>query len=144
MWKILRSSWFWLPFLVTLCIAAACFAWEIGIFRDVLPSLPRPSPTSLDFLFAGTTTFLLALNVGLVLWRSHFGSCPRGVKRTTGIAGVLGIVSLFCPVCLALPVTLLGAGAFLTILAPFLPLLRLIVLVLLTGTLILLWPRNNA
>lgn len=71
------------------------------------------------------------------------GSCPMGIKSATGIAGVLGAVTLICPVCIVLPASLLGLGFVLTFLAPFLPLLRIIAIVLLAVCIWMLWPKGR-
>ncbi len=129
--RAFRSPLFWIPFFVTLLIASVFFAWELDLLGTIVPSLPRPAATAVDIYFTIVLGLLLSLNAGLAVWQSRMGSCPRGVKRATGVAGIVGAITLVCPVCIALPATFLGLGFVLTFLAPFLPLLRVIALVLL-------------
>jgi hypothetical protein len=141
MLRALRSPVFWLPFLLTLLLAGAFFAWELGAFQRILPSLPRATPTPLELGFTALLLFLLAFNAGLVTWQTKNGTCPIGVKRATGAGGIIGTVALLCPVCLLLPASFLGLSALMAFLVPFLPLLRFIALVLLLAALYLLWPN---
>jgi hypothetical protein len=100
--RVLRSPAFWLPFIVTLILTVPFFAWELGVFQGILLTPPRPQATQWEFLFTGAIAFLLALNAGLLVWESRYGSCPRGTKRATSIAGVIGAITLICPACLLL------------------------------------------
>ena len=125
----LHSSRFWFWFSSTALLTGGFFAWELGVLP--LPSLPRPAPTHNEIFFTILLVFLLALNAGLLAWKQESGTCPIGTKKATGIAGTLGVITLLCPVCLLIPFTLFGATLSLAILSPFLPLLRMIALVLL-------------
>ncbi|HVW66336.1 MAG TPA: hypothetical protein VHA78_01235 [Candidatus Peribacteraceae bacterium] len=139
--RVFRSSLFWIPFIVTLLIVGVFFAWELDLL-SFLPSLPRPSATQTDILFTIVLGLLLSFNAGLATWSMKMGTCPVGTKRATGVAGIIGAVTLLCPVCLVLPASLFGLGIILTFLAPFLPLLRLIALILLLATTWMLWPKR--
>jgi hypothetical protein len=122
-------------------IAGALFAWELGFLHvPFLPLLPRMVPTTRDVVFAMLTVLLLGLNVGLLVQRAKSG-CPRGSRRATGAGGILSAVALLCPVCLALPGALFGIGTGFALLAPLLPLLQLIALVIL-GTAAILLLKN--
>ncbi len=141
--RLLRSPLFWLPFLVSLIVLGAFFGWELGLLNSIVPSLPRPPATETDIIFTVILGFLLSLTSGLVAWSSKMGSCPMSVKSATGIAGILGAVTLICPVCIVLPASLLGLGFVLTFLAPFLPLLRIIAIVLLVVCIGMLLPKKK-
>lgn len=141
--RIIRSARFWLPFLIAAIIVAAFFAWELDFLRSLLPSLPRPAPTTEEILFSAVLGFLLSLTTGLLFWNIKEGSCPIGIKRATGFAGALGAITLICPVCIIFPASLLGAGVLLTAIAPYLPVLRLIAIVMLGMTVWMLWPRRE-
>ncbi len=140
--RVLQSPYFWLPFLASLVIVGLFFGWELGLVNGLFPSLPRVPATNLDILFTIILGVLLSLTTGLTVWTTKRGSCPAGVKSATGIAGVLGAVTLFCPVCVVLPASLLGLGFVLTVLTPFLPLLRIIAIILLTVSIWMLRPRS--
>ena len=140
--RFLRSLSFWLPFTITLCAAGTLFLWELNLL-PLLPAPVRPPATEWELVFTGLLVLLIAFNAGLVAWRSQMGTCPVGVKRATGLGGTIGFVALFCPVCLVLPASVLGLGALLAMLTPFLPLLRIIALVILGGALFLLWPKDE-
>ena len=118
------------------------FAWEIGYFKAWLPTPVRAPATMAEWEFVTTMTLLIALNAGLYAYGRARGSCPIGVKRATGIAGVMGIATLLCPACTVIPLVILGSTISLTFLAPFLPLLRLITMILLVATCVLLWPKK--
>jgi hypothetical protein len=140
--RFLRSHLFWIPFAVTLIIAGLFFAWELGVFIGTLPTIaPRPSILPSEFAFTAGLSFLLALNVGLVVWQSRFGSCPRGVKRASSIATAIGALSLICPVCVLLPASLVSVGFIFGVLMPFMPALRLLSIGLLCVTAVMLWPK---
>ena len=137
-----RSFWSW--FMATAALTGLLFAWELGAFKTLMPSLPRMEPTATEIWFTFALIALLSMNIGLAQWRRKNGSCPIGVRRATTIGGAVSAVTLLCPVCLLVPISLLGLSFSLAFLAPFLPLLRLITLVLLSVTLIMLWPRMNS
>lgn len=140
--RFLRSPSFWIPFAAALAVLSLFFLWELGILHLALPMLPRIATTPLDLTFTGILWILLSFTIGLAVWRNRETSCPVGVKRATGVAGTLGIVSLLCPVCIALPVSLLGFSLTLSFLAPFVPLLRVIAIVVLLTAVSLLWPKK--
>ena len=133
-----------MPFLVSGALLSAFFAWELGYFGDLLPMLPRMEPSQTEILFTIAMILLLSLDSGLIFYRIKQGSCPVGARRATTIAGGLGVVALLCPVCLLIPVSLFGISLSLTLLAPFLPLLRVIVLFLLVVSTIMLLPRVSS
>ncbi len=122
-------------FALSAIILSAFFAWEINY-------LPRPEPTQLELVFTIIMIALLSLDSGLIWFRLKQGTCPVGAKRASTIAGGLGIVTLLCPACLLIPISLFGITLSLTFLSPFLPLLRAVVLLLLIVSTILLWPKN--
>ena len=140
----LKRKTFWIPFLVSGALLGTFFAWELGYFGDLLPMLPRMEPTQTEMLFTAAMIFLLALDSGLIFYRIKQGTCPIGARRATTIAGGLGVVALLCPVCILLPVSLFGIGLSLALLAPFLPLLRVIVLFLLIVSTMMLWPKDGS
>ncbi len=140
--SFIKSPSFWLPFLITLLLAGAFFAWELG-FITLIPAPVRMEPDLRELLFALALALLLSLNTGLALWRTKHGSCPVGSKRAIGTGGVLGAIALLCPVCLVLPFSILGLGTVLSFLTPFVPLLQIIALIVLVAALWLLWPRHH-
>ena len=140
--RFLRSPSFWFPFAIALAVLSVFFLWELGMLHLALPMLPRIRTTALDLTFTGILWILLSFTIGLAVWKNREGSCPIGVKRATGVAGVLGAVSLLCPICIALPVSLLGVRLTLSFLSPFVPLLRVIAIVVLVTAVSLLWPRK--
>lgn len=140
--RIFRSPSFWVPFLVSLVVISVVFLWELGIFHVILPRLPHIATTTRDLAFSAILWLLLSFTIGLASWRNRETSCPRGVKRATGIAGILGAISLLCPVCFALPIGLVGFSTVLAFLAPFIPLLRIIAIIVLLTTVSLLWPKR--
>ena len=131
MHRLLRSTRFWFPFVVTLVVIGILFAWELDFLAGILPSLPRPAPSTEEIIFTTILGLLLSLTVGMLTWHWKEGSCPIGMKRATGVAGVIGAITLICPVCIVLPASLLGIGIVISVLSPFLPILRIIAIVLL-------------
>ncbi len=140
--RFLRSPSFWFPFVIALAVLSFFFLWELGMLHLALPMLPRIRTTALDLTFTGILWILLSFTIGLAVWRNRETSCPIGVKRATGVAGVLGAVSLLCPICIALPVSLLGVSLTLSFLSPFVPLLRVIAIVVLITAISLLLPKK--
>lgn len=138
-----RSPVFWLPFFVAFAACGLLFGWELGWFTGLIWTPPRPQPSTDELLFSALIVLLLCTDIGLISWRTRFGSCPRGTKRAAGIAGMLGAVTLLCPVCLVLPFSILSAGVALSAVSPFFPLLRIIALMLLGAALWMLWPRKD-
>jgi hypothetical protein len=143
MFRVLRSSSFWIPFLISLVITGTFFAWELGFFLHIVPSFPRPGALPWELTFTGLLGFLMSLNAGLAVWQSRYGHCPIGVKRASGVAVLLGAFTLICPVCVLLPASLIGIGFFFAFLGPFLPLLRVISVVLLITATWMLWPKRD-
>jgi len=140
--RFLRSASFWLPFLISLAVLSLFFLWELGRLQLFIPSLPHLPTTPVNLAFTAALWFLLSFTTGLAVWRNRETSCPVGVKRATGIAGALGALSLLCPVCIALPASLIGLGTTLAFLGPFVPLLRVIAIVVLLTAVMLLWPKK--
>jgi hypothetical protein len=138
----LTNHAFWIWALSAVLLASIIFAWELDVFASLLPSPPRPPVTRGEFAFVALLVILLGLNAGLFGWRRALGTCPLGVRRATGVGAALGAATLLCPVCLLVPVTLLGASVSLSVLAPFVPLLRTITLLVLLATTSVLWPRS--
>lgn len=141
--RFLRSPLFWAWSLPTLCVAGAFFAWELQLIRLPLPDLPRYPPTPIEIAFSFLLAVLLALAVGLFGWQRRYGACPAGAKRSAGIAGTLGAVALLCPVCLALPISIVGLSTLFALLIPFLPLIRLIAVLFALLSVWLLWPKRG-
>ncbi len=85
---------------------------------------------------------LFSMNIGLIAWHRKQGTCPVGVRRSAGAAGILGAIALLCPVCLALPIGIASVAAALVLLGPFVTLLQVSAIVLLCAGLWLLVPRT--
>lgn len=143
MMSFLRSGRFWVPFLIVGALAGAFFLWELGFLSAYLRSLPRVEPTPAENVFTASLVFLLAVNAGLYSWQKRYGSCPVGTRHASGIGGAVGAFALLCPVCLLLPLSLFGASLSLVFFAPFIPLFRIIAILLLVVSTILLWPRKK-
>lgn len=142
--SFLLSGRFWFAFLSAGILLGVFFAWELTLLEiPSLPQLPRPKPTDIELIFTVVLIAFLSLDAGLLNWHLGKKSCPIGVKRATTVSSVLGVITLLCPVCLLIPVTLFGLTLSLTFLIPFLPLLRAIVLILLVATTIVLWPKEQ-
>jgi hypothetical protein len=141
--RFLRSRRFWLAFCAGLAVAGSLSAWQLGLLSAWIPTPPRVPVTRGEELFTVILVLLLAMNAGLYAWRKAEDSCPIGARRATGLAGTLGLATLFCPACTVIPLAVLGTTFSLTFLTAFLPLLRVIALVLAGGALILLWPRDR-
>lgn len=139
---MLQSPAFWAPFLVSFLVTGTLFAWELGFLHGYIRSLPRIPATQIDILFTVILGLLLSLSIGLMGWNMKNGSCPAGVKNASGVAGVLGAVTLLCPVCLVLPGSLLGVGFLFSVLTPFLPILRMIAILLLAVSIWMLRPAK--
>jgi len=138
----LHSKNFWRPLLLSALSLGVFFAWELGYFGDMLPRLSRPEPTQFELIYTAVLVALLSFDAGLVFFRIKLGTCPVGAKRASTVAGSLGIVTLLCPACLLIPLSLFGISLSLSFLAPFLPLLRVVVMFLLIVSTIMLWPKN--
>ncbi|PIR52774.1 hypothetical protein COU76_04475 [Candidatus Peregrinibacteria bacterium CG10_big_fil_rev_8_21_14_0_10_49_10] len=139
--SFLKSTVFWKWTALTALLCGFFFAWELGMF-PALPSLPRPPVTQNEILYSIAIAVLISFNAGLLGWKKATGTCPVGSKRAAEMGGVLGAAALLCPVCLIAPLTLFGVSISLSILGPFLPLLRVIALVLLiaSGWMVLVRP----
>ena len=140
--RVLQSSIFWLTFWITGVLTALAFGWEANLFAPTLPGPPRPPVTPMELWFTIGIVLLVAFVSGLYAWRRKKGSCPTGVKRATGVGAVFGVITLLCPVCSVIPITLLGTSITLGFLAPFLPLLRFITLAILLTVAWVLWPAT--
>lgn len=138
----LSEKTFWRPFILSALLLSAFFAWELGYMGDMLPRLPRPEPSTFELYFTIILIALLSLDSGLVWYRLKQGTCPVGAKRASTLAGGLGIITLLCPACLLIPISLFGISLSLTFLSPYLPLLRAIVFLLLIVSTLMLWPKN--
>ncbi len=143
MLRALRSPSFWIPFCISLVITGTFFAWELGFFLNIVPSFPRPSALPWELAFTAILGLLMSVNAGLAVWQSRYGTCPIGVKRASGAAVLLGAFTLICPVCVLLPVSLAGLGFFFAFLSPFLPLVRVIAVVILVAATYMLWPKGK-
>lgn len=128
--------------MVSLVITGTFFAWELGYFQMILPSFPRPPALLWELAFTGILGVLISLNAGLAVWQSKHGSCPVGVKSASGIAGIVGALTLICPACILLPASLIGFGFFFAFIGPYLPLLRVIAVILLVAALWMLRPKK--
>ncbi len=138
--RFVRSVTFWAWFVVVFAVAGLFFAWELRLVP--LPyELPRVPATPFELIYTATLTLLLSVAAGLFGWRRQNGSCPIGVKRSVGLASMLGGLALLCPVCLALPITFIGLGTAFAILGQFLPLIRIIAVLFALIAIWLLWPR---
>lgn len=127
---------------MTLVITDIFFLWELG-YITFLPYIPRPGAYVWEILFTGTLGFLLSLNTGLIFWQTKYGQCPIGVKRASGAAGIIGAFTLICPACVLLPASLISVGFFFTAISPYLPLLRVMAVVLLFVSSVMLWPKKS-
>ena len=102
-----------------------------------------PKPTKLKYAYTIAFFCLLALNTGLIVHRIKQGSCPIGSKRATGIGGLVGALAILCPACLVLPLSLFGISLSLSFVAPYVPLMRVVVLLTLVSSAILLIPKRS-
>ncbi len=134
---------FWPTFIVALLIFGVIFIWELGYLSEWIPSPPRPIPSRNEIIYTVVLTLLLSFDAGLFAVRRSRGSCPIGTKRVLGVSGALGMVTLLCPACLLIPLSVFGLSIGLSFLVPFLPLLRVVTMILLVTTTILLWPKGK-
>ena len=141
--RFLRSTDFWLPYTITALITGLFFAWEADAFMPYIPGPIRPPLSPEEWTFTMIILILLSLDVGLYYWRRTRGSCPAGTRRATGIGAIAGALTLLCPACTLIPIALLGTSITLGFLSPFLPLLRVITIVILTAVAGMLWPRTK-
>ncbi len=140
--EFLQSKTFWRPALIAFVLLGLFFSWELGYFGDAIPRLSRPEPSQFELIYTIILIALLSFDSGLAMYRMKQGTCPVGASRATKIAGGLGVVTLLCPACLLIPISLFGISLSLTFIAPFLPLLRVVVMFLLIVSTIMLWPKN--
>ncbi len=137
--RFLFSGRFWIFCLGAMLIVGAFFAWQLGFLNPIGLHGPARIPfTAQELVMSVLITLLLGFNAGLYAWKRHAGSCPRGTRRASGAATALGAAALLCPVCAAGSLPLFGAVIGLGFLTPFVPLLQIIALVLLTASAFLL------
>lgn len=129
--------------LLWIAALSVLFSWELNLFSPLLPGPPRPPTTNAEVAFTMLLIALLGLNMGLFSYRKRAGTCPIGTRRANSVAGSLGLFALLCPVCLALPLSAIGISVSLTVFAPFIPLLRVLALLLLLVSTSVLWPRKR-
>ena len=132
--RLLHSWHFWLPFGIALLVVAKFFEWELSVLTPPTPS---------ELVFTIVLAFFLALSIGLTVWNLKEGTCPVGVKRATGLAWFLGAATLICPACIALPTAFIGIGFALAAAGPYLPLMRVVAIVLLLVAVWMLRPRRE-
>ena len=140
--RFFGSPIFWAWCVPTLAIAGIFFAWELHLIHLPLPGIPRMEATFLELAYTGLLSILLSLAAGLFGWQRRYGACPAGIKRTFGFAGALGGIALLCPVCLALPATLIGLGTIIAVVGEFLPLIRVLAVIAAGFAVYLLWPKR--
>jgi hypothetical protein len=141
---VLASAVFWRWFVIASVFMGAVLAWEMNAFTPWLPGPIRPPITSEERVFTALIVLLIGFDAGLYGWRRRFGSCPAGVRRATGIGGMFGALALLCPACTLIPIALLGTSITLGFLTPFLPLLRLVAVIILAAVAAMLWPRERS
>lgn len=143
MMKVLRHRVFWTWFIATMILSGLIFAWELGAFKGLLPSPTRPDATQNEIFYAIAIIALLSFTSGLMGYRLKEGTCPVGARNASAIAGSLSLITLLCPVCLLLPFSLFGIGLSLAFLTPYLPLIRIIVVMILAMCIGVLWPKKG-
>jgi hypothetical protein len=139
--KPLLTKAFWIPFGISAISISLFFAWELNAFAPHFPGFPRPLLTQSELGFTLLLILLLSLNIGLLAWNKRHGTCSVGSKRATTLAGAIGALALLCPACLLIPISILGISLSLAILGPFLPLLRVIAIILLVASAWILRPK---
>ncbi|HLD08069.1 MAG TPA: hypothetical protein VJB60_03315 [Candidatus Peribacterales bacterium] len=137
-----RASRFWCGALIALVGTGLLFAYELNMLSAIgLEGPPRSMTHEWETILAIIIALLFSMNVGLIAWHRKQGTCPVGIRRAAGAAGILGALALLCPVCLALPIGIASVAAVLMLLAPFVALIQGIAIVLLVAGLWLLIPR---
>ena len=136
------SKAFWYPFFISMVGFMLFFAWELRMLPDVIPMPSRPAASGNEKLFALLILILLSLNIGLLQFRKKLGRCPIGASRATKLAGTISAAALICPACILVPFSLLGITVSLVFLTPFLPLLRVIAVILLMVSTKMLLPKR--
>ena len=140
----LSSRVFWQSSVISVVLLGIFFAWELNMLAPYISGPPRAAATDHELLFTGVLIVLLALNIGLLSWQKKHGTCDIGAKRASTIAGGIGALTLLCPACLILPISFLGVTFSLAVLAPYLPLLRIIAILLLGVSTVVLWPKKSS
>jgi hypothetical protein len=138
-----RSRSFQGGFILSLLLFGGFLLWELNLLNTIIQGPPRPPPTNTELTFTIVLIILLSLNTGLFFWYRQRRSCPVGTKRATTVAGVIGAVTLLCPVCLYIPLSILGLSITLTALIPYVPLLRIVALILIIVSTAMLWPKQR-
>lgn len=137
-----RASRFWSGALIALAGTGLLFAYELNMLSAIgLEGPPRSMTHGRETILAVIIALLFSVNVGLIAWHRKQGTCPVGVRRAAGAAGILGAIALLCPVCLAVPIGIASVAAVLVLLAPFVALIQVMAIVLLSAGLWLLVPR---
>ena len=138
-----RASRFWCGALIALTGTGLLFAYELNMLSIIgLEGPPRSMSHEWETVLAVIIALLFSMNVGLIAWHRKQGTCPVGVRRAAGAAGILGAIALLCPVCLALPIGIASVAVVLVLLGPFVTLLQVSAIVLLGAGLWLLIPRR--
>ncbi|HLC75608.1 MAG TPA: hypothetical protein VJB82_00610 [Candidatus Peribacterales bacterium] len=139
----LRAGRFWSGALIALAGIGLLFAYELNMLDMIgLAGPPRSMSHEWETVLAVIVALLFSTNIGLIAWHRQQGTCPIGVRRAAGLAGVLGTIALLCPICLAVPIGIASIAAILMLLAPFVALIQIIAVVLLCAGLWLLVPRK--
>lgn len=139
-----RAGRFWIATIISLAVVGLFFSWLLGLLSSIgFYGPPRIQPTNLELISSTLIALLFSASIGLIVWRKKYGSCPMGTGKTTGAAGTLGTAALFCPICTVLPVGIAGFSLSLSFLTPYLPLIRIIVLLMLVMNLSVLLPRKS-
>lgn len=139
---MLRSGYFWVPFLITLVVLSALFGWQLGVLNDIFWFAPRPPGMEGDLIFVSILIILLSATMGLLLWNAKRGSCPRGMKRTAGTASIIGLLTLSCP-CVVLPASLAGAGLLFAAVSPYIIVMRIAAILLLALAIWMMVPKKK-
>jgi hypothetical protein len=140
--RVVTSAVFWRWFIITSLVMSIVLAWEMNLLSPTLPGPIRPPITTEEGFFTLLIVLLTGFDAGLYVWRRRHSSCPTGVRRATGLGATFGALALLCPACTLIPIALLGTSITLGFLTPFLPLLRLIAVILLAAVAMMLWPRK--
>ena len=141
--SFLSTHRFWSATLVALLATGLLFAWELNLLIDFgLPGPPRFAPSTREITLAILIALLFSLNVGLLVWNKRYGVCSIGTKRATGAGGTIGAFALICPICALWTVGFLGLSLSLAFLAPFVPVLQVVAIILLAVSLFLLMPKK--
>lgn len=141
--RVLASAVFWRWFVIACVLTGVSLAWEMNAFTPWLPGPIRPPVTGEERIFSAIIVLLIGFDAGLYGWHKRFASCPVGVRRATGLGGAFGALALLCPACTLIPIALLGTSVTLGFLTPFLPLLRIVAVIILAAVASMLWPRKE-